>query len=61
MSRKHMKHWQSTHAQRQVMEFIEEKKKTLKKAGELLNLSTNPAKNNDRVANRTLQYKSTLI
>jgi hypothetical protein len=54
MSRKHMKHWQSTRAQRQALEFF------FLSLG-FLNLSTNPAKNNDEVANRTLQYKTTLI
>ena len=61
MSRKH-KHWQSTHAQRQAKGFLKKKNPLKKKkVGDLLNQSRNPAKNNDRVANRTVQFKRTLI
>jgi hypothetical protein len=58
ISRKHEEIWQSIHGQKQAKGFL--KKQSARKAGELLNLSTNQLKIMT-VADRTLLFKRTPI
>jgi hypothetical protein len=59
MSRKHDEHWQSICGQRQAKGFL--KKPSAKRSWGIAQSEQKPAKNTERVANRTLSFKRTLF